>query len=79
MKPGSCAVRRSLKSMLFVVLSVIGLDGAVAGDCGCRRPAPFASVVAPAFLPTPVLIPGRSGEHTSELQSLAYLVCRLLL
>src|SRR3989441_5398761 len=26
-----------------------------------------------------VLVPGRSEEHTSELQSLAYLVCRLLL
>src|SRR3989441_4174365 len=25
------------------------------------------------------LLPGRSEEHTSELQSLAYLVCRLLL
>src|SRR5687767_15419690 len=25
------------------------------------------------------LTPGRSEEHTSELQSLAYLVCRLLL
>src|SRR2546425_9418742 len=24
-------------------------------------------------------VPGRSEEHTSELQSLAYLVCRLLL
>src|SRR6478609_11811153 len=27
----------------------------------------------------PVDVPGRSEEHTSELQSLAYLVCRLLL
>src|SRR5205823_12879412 len=27
----------------------------------------------------PVQEPGRSEEHTSELQSLAYLVCRLLL
>src|SRR5687767_15835888 len=27
----------------------------------------------------PVLLAGRSEEHTSELQSLAYLVCRLLL
>src|SRR5205823_15090685 len=27
----------------------------------------------------PLLIVGRSEEHTSELQSLAYLVCRLLL
>src|SRR2546425_4725699 len=26
-----------------------------------------------------VKLPGRSEEHTSELQSLAYLVCRLLL
>src|SRR2546425_1868635 len=25
------------------------------------------------------VLPGRSEEHTSELQSLAYLVCRLLL
>src|SRR5687767_15448534 len=30
------------------------------------------------YLPSPVDIP-RSEEHTSELQSLAYLVCRLLL
>ena len=26
-----------------------------------------------------MIYPGRSEEHTSELQSLAYLVCRLLL
>src|SRR5687767_15726803 len=30
-------------------------------------------------LPPPAGIPPRSEEHTSELQSLAYLVCRLLL
>src|SRR5687767_15395543 len=29
--------------------------------------------------PVPVAAWGRSEEHTSELQSLAYLVCRLLL
>src|SRR2546425_8581640 len=29
--------------------------------------------------PGPALESGRSEEHTSELQSLAYLVCRLLL
>src|SRR5687767_15655063 len=28
---------------------------------------------------SPVQVAGRSEEHTSELQSLAYLVCRLLL
>src|SRR3712207_7511874 len=27
----------------------------------------------------PIIIPGRSEEHTSELQSRQYLVCRLLL
>src|SRR2546425_7144301 len=32
----------------------------------------------PVF-PGVLLIEGRSEEHTSELQSLAYLVCRLLL
>src|SRR2546423_11534603 len=37
---------------------------------------PFACGV---FTPTIVLPAERSEEHTSELQSLAYLVCRLLL
>src|SRR5687767_15449014 len=37
--------------------------------------------VVPGFLAsiTPTAWPSRSEEHTSELQSLAYLVCRLLL
>src|SRR2546423_7804616 len=34
---------------------------------------------APRLEDTPVRGPPRSEEHTSELQSLAYLVCRLLL
>src|SRR2546425_9714042 len=33
----------------------------------------------PAFLAQTAPLPERSEEHTSELQSLAYLVCRLLL
>src|SRR5205823_15087245 len=32
-----------------------------------------------AYVSRLVLLDGRSEEHTSELQSLAYLVCRLLL
>src|SRR2546423_9662812 len=36
----------------------------------CRHPTPIAAPGRPAM---------RSEEHTSELQSLAYLVCRLLL
>src|SRR2546425_5175086 len=46
----------------------------------------FKPIVAEAALSTgaitpstPLLCSGRSEEHTSELQSLAYLVCRLLL
>src|SRR2546425_6672920 len=51
------------------------------------RPGPVLRLEAPAGLgalpaapsrPLPVRV-GRSEEHTSELQSLAYLVCRLLL
>src|SRR2546425_3658350 len=38
-----------------------------------------ANVAAIGPLPTAVAPRSRSEEHTSELQSLAYLVCRLLL
>src|SRR5947209_10806533 len=38
-------------------------------SCSCNRKA----------APTASSIPGRSEEHTSELQSRQYLVCRLLL
>src|SRR5437762_8046844 len=37
------------------------------------------SAQATRVLPTPVSVPVRSEEHTSELQSPMYLVCRLLL
>src|SRR5687767_15713061 len=42
-----------------------------------RHPRSGASTAAAMRRGWPVL--GRSEEHTSELQSLAYLVCRLLL
>src|SRR2546425_9496817 len=38
-----------------------------------------ASVTAAMFLGVAISLAARSEEHTSELQSLAYLVCRLLL
>src|SRR2546423_11143145 len=43
----------------------------------CGRP--IMRGARPAVTSAAALIIGRSGEHTSELQSLAYLVCRLLL
>src|SRR2546425_2408806 len=42
------------------------------GDPGARRGHRRRGALVPRAA-------GRSGEHTSELQSLAYLVCRLLL
>src|SRR5687767_15734976 len=45
-----------------------------------ERPRPYASEEDHVQLEQPRQRPGhRSEEHTSELQSLAYLVCRLLL
>src|SRR2546425_2722365 len=41
--------------------------------------APFLVVGDTAYLGDPEQALARSEEHTSELQSLAYLVCRLLL
>src|SRR2546423_5339139 len=52
---------------------VVGLDAAaVLGELGRRQVAPPGEGPARGRA-------GRSEEHTSELQSLAYLVCRLLL
>src|SRR5205823_14179254 len=42
------------------------------------RPERFTTTTLPFSSPGPIRI-SRSEEHTSELQSLAYLVCRLLL
>src|SRR5687767_15646154 len=45
---------------------------------GCHRFRPSRPAIGCKFT-NPWLYRGRSEEHTSELQSLAYLVCRLLL
>src|SRR3989441_4498124 len=51
----------------------VGLGLALAAAVAATTPLPAA------VAPWSVLVGGRSEEHTSELQSLAYLVCRLLL
>src|SRR5205823_14333684 len=55
-----------------------GRRGAAAPSRGttCTR---AGATTAPAACTTSAAAPTRSEEHTSELQSLAYLVCRLLL
>src|SRR2546425_7296532 len=49
----------------------------------CSGPQPAITALIASFSTVATLEPGfgiaRSEEHTSELQSLAYLVCRLLL
>src|SRR5205823_14016545 len=48
---------------------------------GASSRCPRSSPTKPSFTPPPICARRscRSEEHTSELQSLAYLVCRLLL
>src|SRR4029078_10947015 len=64
-------IRRPPRSTLFPYTTLFR------SGCAARRSAPNAASAA--------AVPGRpagverSEEHTSELQSLAYLVCRLLL
>src|SRR2546425_8411933 len=75
---GHCARRGAAKSKP-------ALAGLAPGPLSLRFPlglAPSApSPRRPQFLAQLLVLPAqpRSEEHTSELQSLAYLVCRLLL
>src|SRR5205823_11525778 len=47
--------------------------------CGCAMDGSASARSGAARATTSLLAEARSEEHTSELQSLAYLVCRLLL
>src|SRR2546425_3770936 len=75
-------IRRPPRSTLFPYTTLF--RSAVQSRCDPRaRAAPAAPARAARFPPHVPAAPnpavGRSEEHTSELQSLAYLVCRLLL
>src|SRR3989441_7569353 len=67
-------IRRPPRSTLFPYTTLFRSLGTAPRDPD-RRPD-WHVLGAPPLLD---LRPGRSEEHTSELQSLAYLVCRLLL
>src|SRR2546425_7763409 len=77
--PYTTLFRSAQLGLRHVVITSVDRDDLPNGGAeifaGCiveiRRRLPDTSVE--------VLIPDRSEEHTSELQSLAYLVCRLLL
>src|SRR2546425_1963309 len=80
-------IRRPPRSTLFPYTTLFRSHGGRRGDrpYAARRRDPDPRAVAPDRgsrgarpAPRPHGVP-RSEEHTSELQSLAYLVCRLLL
>src|SRR3712207_7826635 len=59
-----------------------GEEALALAEAGVRYevvPGVSAAVAAPAYAGIPLTHRGRSEEHTSELQSRQYLVCRLLL
>src|SRR2546425_6227466 len=66
-------IRRPPRSTLFPYTTLFRSPSTPSARASSRRPPPFAP---PPSSPRPF---SRSEEHTSELQSLAYLVCRLLL
>src|SRR2546425_7973642 len=64
--------------VLLTLMARVGLVTA-AGLASKRRYAIVGMFAVAAVLTPPDIVSQRSEEHTSELQSLAYLVCRLLL
>src|SRR3989441_9341588 len=75
-------IRRPPRSTLFPYTTLFRSNGFF-GVGGLERPdAAHQPVLEPQIVGQPAeqrLAEVRSEEHTSELQSLAYLVCRLLL
>src|SRR2546425_6668997 len=76
-------IRRPPRSTLFPYTTLFRSRRSGPGcpaTAGCCRTARFRAPSAPSPPPAaPRQAAPRSEEHTSELQSLAYLVCRLLL
>src|SRR2546425_9086379 len=70
--PGSS--RRSRRTAASRLASMVSCQSA-----SLRASTPPLGAEEPPTLLTRMSTPPRSEEHTSELQSLAYLVCRLLL
>src|SRR2546425_4588114 len=76
-------IRRPPRSTLFPYTTLFRSASTV--GAGRTRDAKVSLAAAPPRAPArpplaaSALLPPRSEEHTSELQSLAYLVCRLLL
>src|SRR2546425_9001645 len=75
-------IRRPPRSTLFPYTTLFrSNDGAFVAEQGVTNPSvPTEETIGGKPIPGGVdPVADRSEEHTSELQSLAYLVCRLLL
>src|SRR2546425_4044801 len=73
-------IRRPPRSTLFPYTTLFRSD--LDNTVDNTKPARALEIPQPDYTFTtfgPQVLGGRSEEHTSELQSLAYLVCRLLL
>src|SRR3712207_8882656 len=64
--------------MAVLTLSLVAAGGPLAAEPAKKPTAPAPAPAAPGGK-APAADKARSEEHTSELQSLQYLVCRLLL
>src|SRR2546425_5575390 len=76
-------IRRPPRSTLFPYTTLFRSAFATLAICGkpTERPMAGSIIATPRSHSRPMYqrVENRSEEHTSELQSLAYLVCRLLL
>src|SRR3712207_6941920 len=72
-------IRRPPRSTLFPYTTLFRSDAEGAAATRVRAIVPVAVVVAIVVAIVAVAVVIRSEEHTSELQSRQYLVCRLLL
>src|SRR2546425_5263508 len=85
MKPTSCISRKPRAHAMKISPTATGATTTSGGRQPVCSPISQASVFLPSCLnalreaPQSKKSRSRSEEHTSELQSLAYLVCRLLL
>src|SRR5438093_2470114 len=70
-------IRRPPRSTLFPYTTLFRSDGQAASIVTQSSRTGLPAAGSPLIDPTP--LPVRSEEHTSELQSLTNLVCRLLL
>src|SRR5687767_15414223 len=78
----SAASRTSLQAIFFGTLAgsaLLLLLGTLAAACRPIASRAGSTAAPPCSMHGRIRHSSRSEEHTSELQSLAYLVCRLLL